>query len=179
MKKSIENTIVLASLGITGLFFYGLYIGSLGGLSLSIDESGTTIAIKRQIHLSSIGITVIWEKGSDDMIWAISGVAGHIDNLKYGKAPEPYRTEAGFIDAMGRQFFPKQGKIPVPLSLNKEYYLYVETVINTPVGRGLSEIGYKIFEDEGKFILKRTRISPEEFPECIKNIWYEISEPVE
>lgn len=147
-------------------------------LGISINDDGTVFSLKRSEKVRSVGMFAIWEKDTQNIVWAISGVYGHINEVGFGEPPKAYRTEAGFIDDILRQLYPKDNEGPCKLSQEKTYCLIVEITINYMlIERSLDMVAYEISAQNGKFVMtERTGKNAFKLPNSVHRLWEELAE---
>jgi len=140
-------------------------------LKISIDDSGTRFLLNRSEKLQSVGMFAIWEKDSGHLVWAISGVYPHIDELIFGDPPKAYKADGWTVDNL-RQLYPKDNKRPAKLSTEKTYYLVAEMTIDYMLDRSLDMVIYELNTIDGKFVMTlRTDKAAYKLPSNVSQLW--------
>jgi len=146
-------------------------------LEISINDDATIFSLKRSKKVRSVGMFAIWEKDTQNIVWAISGVYGHVNEVVFGVPPKAYRMESGLTVDILKQIYPKNDAQPIRLSPGKTYYLIAEITIDyMAIERSLDMVAYEIRANNGKFMMiERTGKDALKLPSSVHRLWEEVS----
>jgi len=147
-------------------------------MGISINDDGTIFLLNPSKKVQSVGIFAIWEKDTQNIAWAISGVYEHINEVVFGEPPKAYRIESGLTVDILKQLYPKDNERPVKLSQEKTYCLIVEITIDYMlIERSLDMVAYEISAQNGKFVMtERTGKNAFELPSSVHRLWEKLAE---
>ena len=146
-------------------------------MKISINDEGTVFSLERSEKVRSVGMFAIWEKDTQNLVWAISGVYGHINEVDFGKPPKAYRIESGLTVDLARQLYPTDDVGPVKFSPEKTYCLIAEITIDYMlIERSVDMVAYEISANNGKFeMMERTGKNAFQLPPSVHQLWDDVA----